>query len=273
MIVATIARDSINSPNMESNDAMILDCVSRELIAMEAEVIRVSSVKDIPANCNAVCHMSRNSITLKELAKTEKSGIKVINSTNAIKNCSRLDFVRILAENDIPQPQYKAFKDISEIELFSFPAWIKRGEGWSCHKDDVCFAGNYGEAMAAVAGMKERDIEDYIYTEHCQGDIIKFYGVGCDYFYFSYPDPEKSKFGLEKINGKPQQNPFDTNKLKEIAFRAAKAMGLQIYGGDCIVTADGDIFIIDINDFPSFSIVREEAAKEIARIIVNTIRE
>ena len=273
MIVATIARDSINSPNMESNDAMILDCVSRELIAMGAEVIRVFSTKDIPANCDAVCHMSRNSITLKELAKAEECGIKVINSTNAIKNCSRLDFVRILDENNIPQPQYKAFKDISEIESLSFPAWIKRGEGWSCHKDDVCFASSYEEAMAAVAGMKERSIEDFIYTEHCKGDIIKFYGVGCSYFHYSYPNPEKSKFGLEKINGTPQQHPFDTNKLKEIAFRAAQAIGLQIYGGDCIVTAEGDIFIIDINDFPSFSIVREEAAKEIARTIVNTIRE
>ena len=273
MIVATIARDSINSPNMESNDAMILECVSQELTAMGADVIRVSSAKEIPSNCNAVCHMSRNSIILDELSDAEKCGIKVINSTNAIKNCSRLEFVRILAENNIPQPQYKTFKNCHEIESLKFPAWIKRGEGWSCHKDDVCFAGNYQEAMDAVAKMEKRGIKDYIYTEHCKGDIIKFYGVGCSYFHFSYPNPEKSKFGLETINGTPQQYPFDKNYLKEITFKAAKATGLQVYGGDCIITADGDIFIIDINDFPSFSIVREEAAKEIAKTIVKTIKE
>ena len=54
---------------------------------------------------------------------------------------------------------------------------------------------------------------------------------------------------------------------------AAKTIGLEIYGGDCIVTADGEIFIIDLNDFPSFSAIRAEAAKEIATYITRTLKE
>lgn len=273
MIVATIARDSINSPNMESNDAMILDSVCRELVATGVDIIRLSAEEEIPANCNAVCHMSRNSNTIHKLLEAEKRGIKVINSTTAVNNCSRLNFVKILDDYNIPQPKYKVFDNDIDIKTLSFPAWIKRGEGWSCHKDDVCFVQNSKEAELAIANMHKRGIEKCIYTEHCQGDIIKFYGVGQEFFHFSYPDPDKSKFGLEKINGAPKQYPFDHQRLKEIVFSAAKHIGLQIYGGDCIITNNGEIFLIDINDFPSFSIIREKAAKEIAKNIMNTIRQ
>ena len=272
MIVATIARDSIDSPNMESNDAMILDCVSRELTSMGADVIRISSPEEIPENCDAVCHMSRNGETLKGLAQAEEKGVKVINSTKAVRNCSRLNFITILEENGIPQPRHTVVENSEELKGLPFPAWIKRGDGWSCHKDDVCFAGNGEEATAAMARMKSRGIDRCIYTGHCNGDIIKFYGVGREYFHHSYPDPGKSKFGLEKINGAPKHHPFDIETLKETAFRAAEAIGLQIYGGDCIITPEGEIFLIDINDFPSFSAVREEAAREIAKRTINIIQ-
>ena len=272
MIVATIARDSIDSPNMESNDAMILDCVSRELTAMGAEVIRISSPEEIPDGCDAVCHMSRNSETLKGLAKAEGVGIKVINGTKAVKNCSRLNFIRLLEENGIPQPSYAVIESSGDLEGLPFPAWIKRGDGWSSHKDDVRFTTNSEEAAAAITEMKSRGIGCRIYTGHCDGDIIKFYGVGREYFHCSYPDPEKSKFGLEKINGTPKHYPFDMEMLKKTACRAAEAVGLQIYGGDCIITPGGEIYIIDINDFPSFSAVREEAAKEIAKKTINIIQ-
>jgi hypothetical protein len=103
------------------------------------------------------------------------------------------------------------------------------------------------------------------------GDIIKFYGVGNRYFHYSYPDPEKSKFGLERINGKAQHHPFDLERLKETIFKAAETLEIDIYGGDCIVNAQGEFFIIDFNDFPSFSAVRNEAAKEISAHIMESI--
>jgi glutathione synthase/RimK-type ligase-like ATP-grasp enzyme len=57
--------------------------------------------------------------------------------------------------------------------------------------------------------------------------------------------------------------------MKEIVHSAAKATGLEIYGGDCIVDSKGGIFIIDLNDFPSFTAVRHEAAERIAQYIMN----
>ena len=58
--------------------------------------------------------------------------------------------------------------------------------------------------------------------------------------------------------------------MRDIVYMAAKSIGLKIYGGDCIVDSEGRIYLIDLNDFPSFSSVREEAAREIALSIMNS---
>ena len=116
--------------------------------------------------------------------------------------------------------------------------------------------------MEALNEMRGRGITAMIHCKHVAGDIIKFYGVEKRYFHYSYPDPEKSKFGLEKINGTPHRYPFSIEKMKATVFAAAEKIGLEIYGGDCIVCEDGTTIIIDMNDFPSFTAVRDKAAKE-----------
>jgi len=49
----------------------------------------------------------------------------------------------------------------------------------------------------------------------------------------------------------------------------ARAVGIKVYGGDCIVGEDGSFCIIDFNDWPSFSRCREDAATAIATLIKN----
>ena len=53
----------------------------------------------------------------------------------------------------------------------------------------------------------------------------------------------------------------------DIATRASRVLSLPIYGGDAIITPDGNIHLIDFNDWPSFSSCRDEAAKAIAKRI------
>ena len=272
MTVATIARDTADSPNMQANDAAILGQIAVELRAKGAEAIAMgSSVQQ--QEVDIICHMSRNKKTLEFLQEAERQGITVINSPGAVQNCSRSSFMHILEEAGIPQPPFKQITKEEELEKLPYPAWIKHSEGWSRHKDDVCFANTPQDAVKAFRAMQERGIGSCIHSGHIPGDIIKFYGVGRRYFHYSYPDPEKSKFGLERINGKTEHHPFDNERLKELVFSAAEAIGLDIYGGDCIVNRKGEIFIIDFNDFPSFSAVRNEAAKEIAAYILNYKKE
>lgn len=273
MKIATIARNPINSPNMTTNDAAILECITKELIALGNEVFTIDETMDIPEGTDIVCHMSRSNDVLEKLKVAEQNGIKVINSSNSVKNCSRIEFMRILEANTIPQPEFCVIEDIKDLDTRPFPAWIKRGDGWSCHKDDVCYSTSKEDAEKAIEMMHQRGITSCVYTQHCEGDIIKFYGIGEDYFTYSYPMANSTKFGLERINGESKHYPFDSKEMHRTVLKAAKAIGLEIYGGDCIVDANGKFQLIDINDFPSFSTVREEAAKEIALLITNTKKD
>ena len=271
MKIVTIARNPDNSPNMVANDAAILDCVAKELTSMGAEVVAIDENAEIPKDTDMICHMSRSPKVLQKLTGAEKKGISAFNTAKAVKNCSRVATMQLLEKNNIPQPFFRIIEQEEDLTELPYPAWIKRGEGWSCHKDDVCFANDISKAKEAITDMRKRGINSFVYTSHCKGDIIKFYGVGDNYFTYSYPNAEKTKFGLEKINGEIKHYPFDADTMRKIVFDAAKAVGLSIYGGDCIVNEKGEISIIDLNDFPSFSSVREEAAKEIAKHIIRNI--
>ena len=44
-----------------------------------------------------------------------------------------------------------------------------------------------------------------------------------------------------------------------------------IIGGDAIIAPDGSVFIIDINDWPSFAPVREQASRCIAGLLIQRI--
>lgn len=267
--IATIARNPIDSPNMTANDAAILQRITAELKARGAEVVQVAEGKELPRDIQAVCSMSRTKEVLEMLKKAEKDSIIVFNTIKAVENCSRRLFMEILHKTGIPQPPYRIIGSSDTPDESLFPCWIKKANGWSTCKEDVCFAATAADARMALEQMASRGIMQCIQMLHCTGDIVKFYGIGEDFFHYCYPC--SGKFGHEKINGTPKHTPFDSSALKEIAQKAASALGLTIYGGDAVVTDDGCIFIIDINDFPSFTAVRDEAAKEIARLIISNI--
>jgi hypothetical protein len=56
------------------------------------------------------------------------------------------------------------------------------------------------------------------------------------------------------------------NELQRVSAAAADALGLMIYGGDAIVDSEGKFHLIDLNDWPSFRICREDAARAIAEL-------
>ena len=268
---AIIARNPIYSPNMTSNDAAILEEICTLLTAQGAEVVQLDGKNEIPAGIDIVCSMSRTASTLQRLKAAETSGTRVLNPTAAVEKCSREHFMKCLNDNAIPQPHYILVKSSEELLDDCFPCWIKKAEGWSNHKDDVSFANTKEEAITAIGRMASRGITQFIQMQHHQGDIVKFYGIGDRLFHYSYPT--NSKFGLEEINGEPMKYRFDNNKLKNIAQDAAKTLGLLIYGGDAIIGPQGDICIIDMNDFPSFTAIRKDAAREIAYLIMNKIEK
>ena len=265
--IATIARNPIDSPNMTANDAAILERVTTLLKEQGADVVNIGQGEEIPHDAQVVCTMSRTANTIEQLKRAEEHGIIVMNSTTAVENCSRKRFMEILRSYGIPQPAYSIVDSTAVPSNACYPCWIKKADGWSNHKDDVCYAQNEAEAKCAIEKMAQRGVKKCIIMQHCPGDIVKFYGIADRLFHYTYP--EGGKFGHEEINGAPRHYAFDATALKGIAQRAAQAIGLEIYGGDAIITPQGDIFIIDINDFPSFTAIRETAAAEIAGLIMS----
>lgn len=265
--VATIARNPLDSPNMTANDAAILGQIGVLLKKRGAEVVQIKENEDIPQRIGVVCTMSRTASMLQRLKDAEARGTRVINPTIAVERCSRRLFMEILSNSGIPQPKYKVIENSDELLDDCFPCWIKKADGWSNYKEDVTFAHTKDEAIAAIRQMESRGISLFIQMQHCQGDIIKFYGIGKHFFH--YCRPTTGKFGHEEFNGTQKNYTFDAEKLRKHAQTAAKAIGLAIYGGDAIITPEGNIFTIDLNDFPSFTAIREEAAEMIVKLIMD----
>ena len=96
---------------------------------------------------------------------------------------------------------------------------------------------------------------------HVAGDLIKCYAVqGTDFFRWY-------------TVGESLQIPFDERALERMMRKAADMIQLDVYGGDCIIRPDGQPVLIDLNDWPSFSPCRDEAAQAITKRIVQRIEQ
>ena len=117
--------------------------------------------------------------------------------------------------------------------------------------------------------MRSRGITDYVVSAHVVGDLVKFYGVGQgDFFRWYYPtDDGQTKFGDEHHNGTAHHYRFQENALQHEVQRLAAAVGVDVYGGDAIIRADGSFCLIDFNDWPSFSRCRDAAADAIVSLV------
>ena len=211
------------------------------------------------------------------MQELESNGTQVINSGYGIENCTREKMTRLLLSNHVPHPESLIVKTDSialDFPLIEEGVWIKRGDFQPMQSSDVSFTRNADEAKAVLNEYASRGIETAVINKHLRGDLVKFYGVsGSDFFHWFYPTAcGYSKFGLEEINGKPRNIPFDEQQLKHICNQASKALNVRVYGGDCVICEhDKSIKIIDFNDWPSFAPCRDEAAQHIASAIHSAI--
>ena len=56
----------------------------------------------------------------------------------------------------------------------------------------------------------------------------------------------------------------DESRLRALAFGAARALGLEVFGGDVALPTPDAPVLLDLNDWPSFAPFRAEAAAAIA---------
>ncbi len=280
--IAGIMRAGAYSPNHIGNDAAIFNATADQL-RKRGIIVNIYSEEQFIAGEvkeKIIVNMCREMKSIHLLQKLEDEGTLVINSGYGIENCTRERMTRILIGSNIPYPE-SLIVDTDEAVAGQLKkagytqCWIKRGDFHAMHKEDVSYVRHPEEAQEVLQEYFLRGIKRAVINKHLVGDLIKFYGVqGTPFFYWFYPfEAGHSKYGHEAINGKSQGIEFDKARMKAICQAASEVLDVKIYGGDCIVNADGSMRIIDFNDWPSFAPCRQEAAPHIAKCIINTIKE
>ena len=281
IIIAGIMRAGAYSPNHIGNDAAIFNATADQLRKRGCAVNIYSEdqfnkglVKE-----RIILNMCREQASIKRLQQLEDDGCIVVNSGYGIENCTRERMTRILLGNNIPYPDSVIVNtDEAVVDRLKQAGinncWIKRGDFHAMHKEDVSYVRHAEEAQEVLQEYFYRGIRRAVINRHLVGDLIKFYGMReSTFFYWFYPfDDGHSKYGLEAINGKSKGLDFDIEQLEKICADAAEALGVDIYGGDCIISPTGEIRIIDFNDWPSFAPCRNEAAPFIAKCVLKLIK-
>lgn len=280
--IAGVMRAGAYSPNHIGNDTAIFNATVEQLrkrgceVRIYSEDLFNSSDVDEPI----ILNMCRERASIEKLQALEDEGRLVINSGYGIENCTRERMTRILLGNKVPYPDsliVNTNENVTEdLKNAGFKScWIKRGDFHAMHKEDVSYCRHLEEAQEVLHEYFYRGIKRAVINRHLVGDLVKFYGVsGQPFFFWFYPfDEGHSKYGYEAVNGKSQGIHFEVDELKDICRRASEILDVKIYGGDCIVDPDGTIRIIDFNDWPSFAPCRNEAAPYIAKCVLASIKE
>jgi hypothetical protein len=256
-----ILREEVFSPNRVEDDAAILR-LTAEAVRRRGYDVELTHPGDLspgtePRMAFAMCEGLES---LKLLEKWESMGYAIVNSPRAVKNCYRHRMLELLNHGTLPLPKTLLIQT-SECVNGQFNlrrgVWVKRGDVHSTQPGDVELIFDRPSLEKTLGSMRSRWVDQAVLQEHVHGDLIKFYGVHSQgWFRHFYHKPEET-MGF----------PFSLNEIRETAELAALKLGLQVYGGDIVVTEDAH-YLIDINSWPSFAICREEAAEQIASCLV-----
>ena len=259
MKIVCVYRDERYSPNYVEKDRAILDAVGEKLREKGCQVTFVREAELSGIDADACLSMARSA---RALQIERESGVWCVNAPEGVALCCRrISLDQLMRAEKVAMPPLQG----------SNGCWLKRGDSSTETRGDVVFCATEADEQKALAAFRERGISEVVRSAHVEGDVVKFYGVGDGQLFRCYypSDDGISKFGDECRNGSSHHYAFDERQLKEEVCRLARAVGVQVYGGDCVVRADGSFAIIDFTDWPSFSRCREEAATAIASLIIH----
>lgn len=259
---AGVKRKDIYSPNHITNDALILNKTGEVLkkLGHEVNIYDEEYIETNDLEEKYIFSMAQGINGILRLQKMEENGAFVLNAPASALNTHRTSMVRLLTKENIPFPKSLIIdkNNVAEDYFSLFKAkkvWLKRGDVHAEHKEDVTLIYSKNELDTTLEEFSKRGICSAVIQEHLPGDTIKYYGVsGTNFLYWYY------------LNGNNHAS-FSKNELKRLAFSSAEVLGLDIFGGDVIISPKGSISVIDVNDWPSFALVRDEAAEHIGQLI------
>jgi glutathione synthase/RimK-type ligase-like ATP-grasp enzyme len=256
-----IYRETQFSPGKVDADAAILDTVLAHLAdrgVRTATVDPFTFADDRGARrYDLILAMCQDEPALRGLTAAANAGALVINSPEAIRSCYRDRLGPILSKAALPVPAGMLAETAAPIDWYSIAPldpdrgiFVKRGDLHALIPEDVRRADGRGALAAVLRDFASRGVRLAYLQQAVEGRVIKFYGVTGG-SYFTVADLETGTSG-----------PL-SERLRDAAQRAARALGLEVWGGDAIVSG-GHFNIVDFNDWPSFERVRTSAAAAIA---------
>jgi glutathione synthase/RimK-type ligase-like ATP-grasp enzyme len=254
-----IYRELAHSPGRVDDDSAIMKSVGEALTARGFHVELVTADAAFETHCANIFVMCERGAILDRLKTAEKEGSIVVNSSEAIRNTYRHRMIELFAQHHVPAPASQIVASDASKPRPAAGVWIKRYDFHATQSSDVIYAASEDGWHEALDRFAKRGIPFIIAQEHVAGDLVKFYGVSsgtevmANWFEWFY-HRDKGMLG----------HSFEASRLREAAFAAAAALGLEIFGGDAIIQPDGEPKIVDINAWPSFARYRDRAAQAIA---------
>ncbi len=267
-----IFREAEHSPDRVEDDELILRAVADRLEESSDNHVRLifpSELSEIDYVPDLIFYMAEEEPVLEQLQDFARKGTQLVNSVNGVKNTFRKEMTRALSPLSFVPETVITSASAGSVALDT-PVWVKRGDYHAIEKDDVLFAKDRSELKKVLDSFLKRGIETVVIQRHVAGDLIKFYGVRGDdegeegmirwFHWFYHKDQELNSYI------------FSETELEKLCESAASCLRLEIFGGDAIVTEPGEIFIIDVNAWPSFALFRDTASRHIADHIVAKVK-
>ena len=262
-----VYRELAHSPGRETDDAEILRATAAELSARGFDVT-LKSPDELPAASDPgvpglLFVMCERPESVETLAAWERRGARIVNRPSGIRNTDRERTIALFEAGRVPFPR-SVLVDASRSASFPGPCWVKRGDVHATEAGDVAYAADPGTLALHLERLDARGISRAVVQDHVAGDLIKFYAVAS----LEAGSDEPSWFQWFYHRDQTLANhAFDERSLAAATSRAASALGLEVYGGDAIVSKGGGISIIDLNAWPSFALFRSVAATKIAALL------
>lgn len=287
--VVALFRKASYSPNQHrTNDTAILEETLDRLVtqgwsavrvdeaAIEEQMLRLAQdagpaahdERRLVPEADLYLNMCQGARAATALESLETAGALILNRPSSVLACHRHRLVPAMIAANIPFPATEIVDLattsadmlagsalLQQAAQSGEPLWIKRGDVHAERNEDVVRV-EVAQVAAAVEAFRARGIGRISLQRHVRGPVVKFYAIGNRGF-FRYYDSATGPEGARPV--------VDEARLRDIAFAAADAVGLSIFGGDVVISSPDDPVLIDLNDWPSFAPFRDEAADHIAR--------
>ena len=259
MLLTGIYRSRTFSPNQHGkNDQKILEATATVLgrLGCTVRFMDEDRVGKERISTDIVFSMCQGARANDHLARALSPHRLIVNDPRAVKRCYRQNLYRKPMDGGelLPPTSLVATDSLSDLTLLwgnSEAMWVKRGDVHSVQDGDVIKVHSPGRLKEVLEGFRKRDIHTAAVQRHVAGTVIKFYGVVGSSFFRFYAEEDHRMAPVAFSQARP--------RIEALVQR----MGLEVYGGDAVISPDGEVSVIDVNDWPSFAYYRTEAAEAI----------